>query len=147
MNTPKDDERAVLDRLADALVEDILSASDEEILAEAREDTENPAKMIAATRAVFERTLLGEGKARLAQARADLQRDREQGTASVRSLSPQDARRQLQSVLKQDPELENKLTLAARNGEGLSDEDVYGMLEDLKALGFIKLPDSDTEGR
>jgi len=146
MNTPKDDERAALDRLADALVEDILSASDEEILAEARQDTESPEKMVAATRAVFGRALLREAKARLSSARAAVQRERQQGTSSVRSLSSQDARRQLQSVLKQDPELEGKLTLAARKGEGLSDEDVYGMLEDLEALGAIKPLGSDTEG-
>jgi hypothetical protein len=147
MNTPKDDERAALDRLADALVEDILSASDEEILAEARRDTQSPEKMVAATRAVFERAMVAEGKARLANARAAVQRERQLGTSSVRSLSSQDARRQLQSVLTQDPELEKKLTLAARKGEGLSDEDVYGMLEDLEALGVIKPPGSDTEDR
>jgi hypothetical protein len=147
MNTPKDDEREALDRLADALVEDILSASDEEILAEARQDTESPAAVVAATRVVFERAMLGGAKARLTHARAAVQRERQQAISTLRNLSPQDARRQLQSVLEQDPELEKKLTLAARKGEGLSDEDVYGMLEDLEALGAIKPPGSDTEGR
>ena len=147
INTPQDDERAALDRLADALVEDILSASDDEILAETRQDTESPTEIVAATRAVFERAVLSEAKARLAHARAAVQRERQHRTSSVRGLSSEDARRQLQSVLKRDPELEKKLTLAARKGEALSDEDVYGMLEDLEALGVIEPPDSDIEGR
>ena len=48
-------ERNALDRLADALVDDILNASDEEVLAEAEEDGIDPAKLAGHLREVFER--------------------------------------------------------------------------------------------
>ena len=46
------------------------------------------------------------------------------------------ARRRLERLLAQDPETAQKLTLAARKGQSLSDDDVLGMLADLKELGF-----------
>lgn len=46
--------RSALDRLEDALVEDILNASDEDILAEIREDGgEDPAAIAAEVQAIF----------------------------------------------------------------------------------------------
>lgn len=50
--------RAALSRLADALVEDVLAASDHEILAEFAESHGDPAKDAADMRALFERTVL-----------------------------------------------------------------------------------------
>jgi hypothetical protein len=44
-----------LGRLADFLVEDILAASDEDILAEAVADGEDPEAIAAAVRALFEK--------------------------------------------------------------------------------------------
>mgnify|MGYP007054664362 CR=1 FL=1 len=51
-------------------------------------------------------------------------------------------RARLQRALEQTPETAKRLTLAARKGEDLSDEDVLGMLEDLEELGIIP-PESD----
>jgi hypothetical protein len=48
-------DREALDRLGDALVEDILAASDEEILAETKQDGEDPESVAAAMRALFEK--------------------------------------------------------------------------------------------
>lgn len=49
--------RKALDNLADALVEDILNASDEEILEEFREDHGDPERHAAEMRALFERAV------------------------------------------------------------------------------------------
>ena len=46
-----------LDRPAGALAEDILNASDQDILAEVKEDGEDPAVIAAEMRAVFDRAL------------------------------------------------------------------------------------------
>jgi hypothetical protein len=46
-------------------------------------------------------------------------------------------------LLSSDPKTADKLTLAARKGEGLSDDDVYSMLEDFEDLG-VRLP-SDSQ--
>ena len=62
-------ERNALDRLADVLVDDILNASDEEVLGEAEEDGIDPAKLASHLREVFERAVTEAGKRKLAAAR------------------------------------------------------------------------------
>jgi hypothetical protein len=49
--------RQALDRLVDALVEDILNMSDEEILAEFREDHGDPERHVAEMRALVEKSV------------------------------------------------------------------------------------------
>lgn len=137
--TGKNSVRAALGRLADALVEDILNASDEEMLAEARHDHADPDAVVAAMRVQFEKAVLAAGKARLDAARAAVAGLRPAG--AVTRLDPAEARQRLERAMTQDPETARKLTLAARKGEGLSDSDVTGMLEDLAELGLIPGPD------
>ena len=62
-------ERDALDRLADALVDDVLNASDEDILAELTEEHGKSARLAAEVRALFERTALQAGKVKLATAK------------------------------------------------------------------------------
>ena len=137
--TGKNSVRAALGRLADALVEDILNASDEEMLAEARHDHADPDAVVTAMRVQFEKAVLAAGKARLDAARAAVAGLRPAG--AVTRLAPAEARQRLERAMTQDPETARKLTLAARKGEGLSDSDVTGMLEDLAELGLIPGPD------
>jgi len=134
--TSKGSNRDALDRLTAALVEDILSASDEEIIAEALEDREVPAGAVAAVRAVFEKAARLAAKDRLAAARLAVTRDRVR-SASGSPLDPSEARRRLGRILAQDP----NLTLAARKGQDLTDKEVLGLLEDLKDLGLAADPD------
>lgn len=142
MTDPKSD-RAALDRLADALAEDILSASDQDILTEVKEDGEDPAAIAAEVQTVFENAKAKVAKRRLAAAKAGAAASRRR-TADVVRLDPAEARRTLELALARDPETASKLTLAARKGEALSDEDVRGMLEDLDELGIpLSPPDRD----
>ncbi|MCB2009561.1 MAG: hypothetical protein KDF64_02955 [Geminicoccaceae bacterium] len=136
---PQSDQDA-LNRLADALVEDLLETSDQDILAEVREDNDDPSAIAANMRAMFEKTVASAGKARLAAARSAIVQDR-QRSAVVISLDPAEARRRLERIVANDPETARKLTLAARKGEGLSDSDVLSMLEDLEELGVQPPPD------
>jgi len=140
MTSTKSD-RDALARLADAFVEDILDASDEEILAEAREDYTDPAAAAAQTKMLFDKAAAAAGKGRLAAARAAVAAQR--GAATVTRLDPAEARRRLQRVLTRDPEMARQLTHAARNdqGTGLSDSEVQGLLEDLAELGISTEPD------
>ena len=129
-------DREALARLADAFVEDILNANDEDILAEAKEDYSDPAAEVAQARALFEKAAAAAGKSRLEAARAELARQR--GPATVTWMNPTEARRHLQRVLTRDPELAHRLTQAARKdqGTGLTDNEVQGLLEDLAELGI-----------
>jgi hypothetical protein len=120
-------ERAALDRLADALVDDILDASDEDILAEITEDHGDPDRLAADLRALFERTALEAGKAKLAAAKQAAYAARRKG-ATVLNIDHAEARRRYDRI-------SSPLTLAARKGEGQSQRDIESAIEDLAELG------------
>ena len=132
-----------LDRLADALVDDVLATSDAEILAEFRADGGDPEQHAAEMRALFERSVISSNKSRLQAAGAGVTRTK----SSERSSTPVDmtkARQRLHGVLQTLPEAQ-RLTLAARKESELSDADVVGLLEDLRELG-VPFPDDGTDG-
>jgi hypothetical protein len=137
--TGKRSDHTALIRLADAFVKDVLNESDEDILAEACEDHADPATAAAQTRGLFEKAMAMAGKGRLAAAKAALAK--RPLSPTVARLDPAEARRRLDRILAHDPDTARKLTLAARNGQGLSDDDVQGMLDDLAELGIT--PDHD----
>lgn len=141
MTKVKTNNRSDLDRLATSLVDEILSMSDEELLAEAKENGEDPKLIAQVGRNILERASMVSGKNKLAAAKNAVQNMRLRAT-SVSNLEPGKARQKLDFILAQHPETRSKLTLAARKGEGLSDEDVRGMLEDLEELG-LTVPDND----
>jgi hypothetical protein len=132
-----------LDRLAEALVDDVLATSDAEILAEFRADGGDPEQHAAEMRALFERSVMASNKSRLQAARVGVARAK----SSERSSAPVDmtkARERLRSVLTTLPEAQ-RLTLAARKESELSDTDVLGLVEDLRELG-VPFPDDGTDG-
>jgi hypothetical protein len=133
MKTPRRGRDAYA-RLVDALVEDVLSMSDDQIAAEIRERGEDPAAVAARARAVFEKAVREQGKRRLAAARAAVAAEAKAPRKVVR-LGAAEARARLERILGGHPAAK-KLTLAARKGEGLSDEDVLGLLADLEELGI-----------
>jgi hypothetical protein len=94
--------------------------------------------------ALFERAESEAGKSRMAAARRELEAQRGAAPRVLR-LDPAEARARLQRALEQSPETAKKLTLAARKGDELSDEDVLCMLEDLEELGII--PPESRRGR
>jgi hypothetical protein len=138
MRDKKNDKNTAVDRLMDALVEDILRSTDDEILADAREHGEDPEKIAAVGRVQFEKAVALAAKGRLAAARTAVAHD-QSASRSVVSLNAAAARHRLNRVLSRDPNIAERLTLAARKGkdEELSDEDVRGMLEDLQELGIV----------
>lgn len=138
-----DKERIALSRLANALTDDILSASDDEVLAEFKEAGEDPAKNADDMRALFERTVLLANKKRLSAAKA--------GAASVREvfLPPvssavdiRAARARLRQII-EAPSGTHNVTLAARKESEMSDSDVLGMLDDLAELGVLPRTSGD----
>jgi hypothetical protein len=135
------DAREALKRLADVFSEDILSAPDEQVLQEITEVHGDPKKIAADMLKLFEETAAEQGKQRLAAARAAVASDRALPKKLDR-LNAAEARRRLQRLVSSDPETARKLTLAARKGERLSDEDVWSMLEDFEELGVISPEDA-----
>ena len=127
-------ERKELNRLADALVDDVLSSPDEEVLADSEDDGIDAAELAARLRGVFEHTITEAGKAKLAAASRAAASAKRSGARLVR-IDRADARRRYDAMIAQDPNLKKKMTLAARKGEGQSDRDIEGAIEDLEELG------------
>ena len=120
------------DRLTDALVEDILAASEADLLAEARADADQGA---AKARAAFARACraaaLRRGPGRAPARRRKVAMD-------IRALDPETARGWLNTFIAGNPETARRFASAARSSKGLSDEDVYGMLENLQERGVLE---------
>jgi len=139
-------ERVALDRLADVLVDDILSASDEDILAEFRETFGDSDQNAAEMRALFEKSVLASNKKRLAAAKAAATANRlSPATSAVAPIDMAAARARLRAVVDK-PGLPQRVTLAARKESELSDADILGMLEDLQELGLLP-PDDNQDGK
>ena len=143
MTGDQGEERKALSRLADALVDDVLKSSDEEVLAEAEEDGIDASGLADHLRGVFERTVTEAGKAKLAAA-SRAAADAERSSASVVRLDRADTRRRYDAMIAQDSKLTEKLTLAARKGEGQSDRDIESAIEDMAELGAFDEEDDAT---
>lgn len=128
-----------LDKLTDALVNDIIELSIEETLAEANEQYANPSEEIDRLRGIMKNAVLSAAKAKLKDAKNQLNAyHTEVKKNNVIHLSINEKRKIIESFTTQDPELTKKLTLAARKGEGIQTEnDIEGMFEDMLELGLI----------
>lgn len=111
--------------------------SDDEVLAEFREDGGDPERHAAKMRSMFENRLLAAKKARMNAAKAGVasSRQAEKGL-SVPVVDIADARARLRAVIARADSIPG-LTLAARKEDELSDSDVVGMLEELAELGLL----------
>lgn len=136
--------RKALDRLVDALVDDILNTPDADVLMEFRETAGNPDKHAADMLALFESTLLKSNKRRLDTARAGVAASRRIVAVRHPTVAIANARAFLRSLLEKPAAME-RLTLAARKESELSDTDILGLLNDLRELG-MNLPDEDPNG-
>lgn len=127
------DHREELDRLASAMVDDLLATPDQQLLAELGEaDVE---AILAAGRDILAGARRKAGKATLAQARKDIAREAAKPSGHRRRLAPDVARRRLSRIVA-TASTDSRITLAARAGKGVPDEDLDGLVEDADDLGF-----------
>ena len=128
-----DNQRKELDRLASALVDDLLATPDEELLSELGEaDAE---ANLAAGRNILASARRRAGKATLAQARKQIAREATKPRGNRRRLGAEVARKRLSGIVA-NASVESRVTLAARAGKGVPDEDLDGLVEDADDLGF-----------
>lgn len=132
MTGPGKIKRAELDRLTELLVDDILAASDDDILSEFQETHGDPDINASEMRALFEQSLIASNKKRLAAAKAAVAR------GSLRSMKPTPTQIDAKTARVRVREMLNSpgLSVAARKESELSDNDILGMLEDLEELGI-----------
>lgn len=124
-----DKDREAARRLQDAMIEDILAASDEEIVAEAAEDGLAPEREAERMRATLARAA---GKARMRVAKAQLASER--GQASARVPDAGGARTSAANDVGQA----KKVTMAARHGKDQTERDVETTAEDLADLAAFE---------
>ena len=125
-----------LSRLREELAADVMGTSDEEIFAEVRDRGVDPEAAATRVASVLQRAILDFGKEKMAAARESL---RKQNAAEDRR-APVDiskARALLEKAAKSDANLQQRLTLAARNGDSLPDGDIQSLVDDLLELGIL----------
>jgi hypothetical protein len=135
----------MLESLSDALVTDILNASDEEILSEGSEEFGTSKAEADHVRELFKQAQAMVAKKRLKAAREEIEQQRKTPQrVKIIPLKPLEARRKLEALLNEHPEATREFTLAARKGKDLSDADILSMLEDLQELGLYN-PETEPE--
>lgn len=134
-NTMSESRKNKLPKLvADILIDDILDSSDDEILSEAREKYDDVDSEIARTRSIINAAVIKSRKSRLIIAKEQLEKNKTTKRENyVLSFSISDKRR----LINQAKESVDSLTLAARNEDEMSEQNVDGVLQDLIDLGVI----------
>ncbi|WP_165375241.1 hypothetical protein [Roseovarius nitratireducens] len=133
MTNKRSDERRKLVSLADALFDDLLATSDEDILKEVADAGGDPEAISGQMRARFEDTLMQARKERMKAARAG-RKAAQAGEETEKVVDVSLARQALRRALQQDG-----LSMAARNEteSDLTDEEVLRKYNDLVRLGVI----------
>jgi len=125
-----------LSRLREELAADVMGTSDDEIFAEVRDRGVDPEAAATRVASVLQRAILDSGKEKMTAARESLQ---EQNAAEGRR-EPVDiskARALLEKAGNSDANLQQRWTLAARNGDSLPDGDIQSLVDDLLELGIL----------
>ena len=122
-------------RLVDMLVQDLLDTPDEELLKEIKDRGDDPRAIADRMRALFGKAEAVDGRQRLLAARVAVNADAERRAAHS-THDPVAARQRLNSIMNRFPNATAKLTMAARKGKGMSDNDVLSLLADLEDLGI-----------
>lgn len=126
-----------LDRLADELVADVMRLSDAELLAEIEAEGLDPQKEAKRLRAMVAAATAQSGKTRLVAARAEIDRSAMSGRTNIRLLPLRDRAAILARFANDDAKLKSRLTMAARNGDGITEQEMDSILADLRELGAI----------
>ena len=131
--TNKDNEiEDELDRLTDALVRDILLLSDEQVIAEAKEDFGDIDEIVLCMKAVVQGSISEAGKRQMKAAKTNLATVESGIEGAIQNLSVDQKRQLLRTISDSQP-----LTMAARNEKELEEDDLDAMLQVLLKLGVI----------
>ena len=124
--------------LFEALADDVNSLSDEELLAECRDEGHSPAAVAKRTRSALESAVKAFKQRPLLEARRERERSIERMAAAQHQLpaGPQ-LRRDLLATMMAQPQAEGLLTAHGREFAELTDEDVREAILELMHLGVV----------
>ena len=136
MSKEQNETQEKLERLANALVDDIDAMSDEELLAELDEAGEDAGTVAGQTRTLIADAVAKVGRRKLAAARSGYEANQTGHRSNVLQWPVNRKRALIHHFSRNDAELERKLTLAAREGKD-TEADMNSFIEDLIDLGVI----------
>lgn len=136
--TRKAEDMPLLFHLSDALVDDLMALSDEDLLAEVRESGADPETVARQLREQIEARVASDNRARLERARDEMNAARAaRASSGVVNLSLARKQQILGQFAANDGSLRQRLTMAARKGDGASEREIDDILRDLLDLGAI----------
>ncbi len=138
MNSKKTNPSSPLERLEDALVDTILNISESELDAELREMNLDPNDVAIRTKAAINRGIVAANKASLTRAKNQLAEAKVRLSIFTTSRDRAGALERFEKMKAGDTE---PMMMAARKGEGLSEKDIEGVLEDLDDLEKLEKGD------
>jgi hypothetical protein len=122
-----------LERIEDALAESLLDAAGEDVRKEITASGRDPEALVSVVDAAIVSARAESARARLERARAELSAWRtKSGPASP--LEREAARTRFERLRSGNLDPDAKMMMAARKGEGLSDSDLEGLIEDMAEL-------------
>jgi len=136
MTSNRDEAWRKLDRLGDALARDVDKLTNDELFREAADSHGNTDMAVSATRGVIEAAIAAHGKRRLMAARQAYKAHIDSVKSKVIEIPSDRKRALLDRFANNDIQLQEKLTMAARN-ETDKETDIDSFLEDLVELGVI----------
>ncbi len=122
-------------RLTDALLEDLLATPDEELLAELEQWGLSVADVEAQAKVDFEAAMARIGREKLVAAQKAVAAQPRQ-TGRSRPVNIASARKRLAHTFSDRSSTKARVTLAARLGQDMPDEDIEGLIEDAADLGI-----------
>ena len=122
-----------IEALTDALLDDLMNATDNEILAEAIQSETDVESAISFVQNSYNKAKFQFAKDCLASTNTNAIQQRECGNL----VDFTDVKRKVIDVIIANPEFNTQFTLAARSGEGIPDEDIAEIYDDLVDLGLI----------
>jgi hypothetical protein len=135
MNTKKTAQPSALANLEDAILDSILDLPDDAVDEELRLSGLDPADEVAKGKAAIANGIRLFQKAELASARAELARQKAKQAVGHSSDEIAAGRAQFERMKTGEA---NGLMMAARKGEGLSENDIEGVAEDLADLEKLR---------
>jgi ATP-dependent protease HslVU (ClpYQ) ATPase subunit len=124
-----------LGRIVDLMVDDVLEASNEEILQEASEENRDVEDEAQKVHALIQEVVFEHNRSKLEEAKKQYQAHKARNKPHLR-VAEIDKKREIFRNLSSNDNTGN-LTMAARKEEELSDRDIESVLQDMLELGLI----------
>jgi hypothetical protein len=132
--------REELDRIEEAFVQAILDSSEADLREDMKAADSDPNVCIEDINALIGRVEATCSKRRFDQAKSELAAWRS-GEGKIVNFDRDTVRARFEGIRARDPDLASKMMMAARKGEGISDRDMEGLLEDLAKLDILERKD------